>query len=398
VTARPSAPEGEAHVPFEFSVVPGLTTRGGSNGKALNNLALGFVATRSGRLDGLAMALGGTWVDGTASGMQLSLAANYAGGDASAAQLALGVNVAAASLSGIQSSLGLNFLRGELTGAQLTSGANLAGGNVHGLQGAVGFNLANRGLVGAQLATGVNLARGSVRGLQGAAGLNVASGDMVGLQASSGINYAAHLEGAQLSLLNVGGDITGAQVGLLNIARKAKGLQLGLLNVASESEGTPIGLLSIAGNGQFHVQAWASDVALSNVALKVGGKYVHTLFAFGFQPDRDGRQRRFNVGLGFGGHIPMERFFLDIDVIGSSLHAERLFTSSDDFLGQLRLVGGFHVARRFAIIAGVTGNTLVSGDGEAWSDLGTGSRVEWERRAGDTRVRVWPGVLLGIQL
>lgn len=397
-TVSRSAPDAEAQVPFEFSVVPGLSTRGVSSGHAVNRLAVGVIATRSGRLDGLALALGGTWVDRTVSGAQLSLAANLAGGDVSGLQLTTGVNVARAHLSGIQGSVGLNFLRGELTGAQLTTGANLAGGVVNGLQGSVGFNLANAGLTGAQLATGVNLARGSVRGLQASAGLNVAPGDMVGLQASSGINYAANLQGAQLSLLNVGGDILGAQVGLINVARKAKGLQLGLINVASESEGTPIGLLSIAGNGQFHVQAWASDVALSNVALKVGGKYVHTLFAFGFHPDRDGRQRRFNVGLGFGGHIPLERFFLDIDVVASSLHSERLFTSSDDFLGQLRLVGGFHVARRFALIAGVTGNTLVSGDGEVWSDLGTGSRVEWERRSGDTRVRVWPGVLLGIQL
>jgi hypothetical protein len=196
----------------------------------------------------------------------------------------------------------------------------------------------------------------------------------------------------------VGGDVHGAQVGLVNVASQVRGLQLGLINVASQAEGASVGLLSFIGNGQFHVQAWASDVALTNVALKFGGKYVHTLLTVGVQPGTDHSRRYFTVGLGLGGHIPLERFFVDIDAVASSLHDTRLFRASDTLLGQLRLVGGFHLAPRFAVIAGVTGNALVSLRGEPWTELGTGSSVEWERVRGDTRVRVWPGVLLGIQL
>lgn len=104
------------------------------------------------------------------------------------------------------------------------------------------------------------------------------------------------------------------------------------------------------------------------------------------------------MGAGLGGHIPMDRFFLDIDAIGGSLHEDRLFSDTGDLLAQLRVVAGWHVAPRFALIAGVTGNTLIALDGKKWDDLGTGSAVEWERTSGDTRVRVWPGVLLGIQI
>lgn len=363
---REDAPREEERIAFNFSVVPGLSTQGVAGDNVVNSVALGLVGTRSGRLDGVAAALGGTWVDRGVNGVQLSIAGNYAGGDVDGAQLATGLNLAGAGLSGLQSSVGLNLVRGAFSGAQLSTGVNLAGGGV--------------------------------RGLQAAVGLNVAASHMVGLQTATGVSYAGRIEGAQVSLVNVGGDVDGAQVGLVNVAGRARGLQLGLVNVAAHSEGAPIGLLSFVGNGQFHVQAWASDVAVTNVAVKLGGKYVYSLFTLGFQPGRDGTPRRFSTGFGIGGHIPGERFFIDLDAVGSSLHSERLFSHSEDLLTQLRVVGGWQVAPRFAIIAGVTGNTLIAREGARWDDLGTGSRVEWERLSGDTRVRVWPGVLLGIQI
>jgi hypothetical protein len=395
---RQQGSEAEVLVPFSFTVVPGLSTQGPTSRNVVNNLSIGFIATHAARLDGLAMALGGNWVDRGASGAQLAVGGNIAGGEVRGLQLATGLNVAGAGLAGLQGSVGFNVLRGDLLGGQLTTGFNVVSGRAEGLQGAVGLNIARGDLVGAQLAVGVNLAAGNVRGLQASAGLNVAPRDMVGVQASSGISYAGRIEGAQLSLLNVGGDVNGAQVGLVNVARQVRGLQLGLVNVASQAEGASVGLLNFIGNGQLHLQAWASDVALTNVALKFGGKYTHTLLTVGVQPGTDVNRRHFVLGVGLGGHIPLDRFFLDIDAIASSLHATRLFSSSDSLLAQLRLVGGFHVAPRFAVIAGVTGNTLVSTRSDPWTALGTGSSVEWERVKGETRVRVWPGVLLGVQL
>ncbi|XXF78620.1 hypothetical protein P2318_02360 [Myxococcaceae bacterium GXIMD 01537] len=397
-TVEARAAQGEKHVPFNFSVVPGLSTNGVEGGDVVNNVALGLIGTRSGRLDGVAMALVGTWVDRTVSGAQLSVALNYAGGHVGGAQFATGLNLAGSSLSGLQSSVGLNFVRENLSGAQLATGLNIAGGGVRGLQGAVGLNLAGEDLVGAQFVTGVNIVRGNARGLQASAGLNLAPGSMVGLQASAGVSYAGRIDGAQLSIVNVGGEVDGAQVGLVNVANKTKGLQLGLVNVAAHSEGEAVGLLSFIGNGLFNVQAWSSDLAVANVGLKLGGRHLYTLLTVGAQPGTTETRRRYLTGLGFGGHIPMDRFFLDIELLGSNLHVNRILAEPSALVGQLRLIAGWQLAPRFAIIGGLTGNTLVSWKGDRWEELGVGRDLDWSHTHRDTHVRVWPGALLGIQI
>lgn len=397
-SVRKEAPEAEVHIPFNFAVVPGVSTNGVTDHNVVNNMSLGLLVTQSGRLDGMALALVGNWADRTVSGAQLATAFNFAGGHVSGAQLSVGVNVAGGGLHGTQMSAGANVLRGDLEGAQLTTGVNVTSGNTRGLQASAGLNVASADLVGAQLTSGVNIARGSVRGLQGSAGVNIAASGMVGLQASAGVSYAGNIEGAQLSVINVGGDVNGAQVGLINVAHRAKGLQLGLINVAAESEGAPIGLVSIIGNGQAHAQLWASDLALTNVALKLGGEYVHTLYALGFQPGTDGAQRRFLAELGLGGHIPLEHFFIDIDALGGSIHGRRLWSDPQGLVGQLRLVVGLQLARHLSVIGGVTGNTLITFHGETWDELGVGRDLEWRHKDGDTLVRVWPGAMLGLQL
>ncbi|RKH25115.1 hypothetical protein D7X75_30725, partial [Corallococcus sp. CA031C] len=82
-------------------------------------------------------------------------------------------------------------------------------------------------------------------------------------------------------------------------------------------------------------------------------------------------------------------------------HADNLFRDGDglNVLAQLRLVAGWQVAKRFALIGGVTGNTLVTWDnGDRWEELGIGPEWRSVSDGGRTTVRVWPGVLLGVQL
>jgi len=393
-----SAEAAEVHIPFSLALLPGVSTSGSHTGNVVNTVSIGLIATHAKRVDGVAMALGANWVTAGLRGVQAALGGNVSQGPVTGAQLALGGNVAGGDFFGIQSSLGVNAVRGMMEGAQLTMGANTVMGSVNGAQFSLGANVATGSVRGAQLGMGVNVASGPVRGLQAAMGANVAS-EMSGIQLSSGVSYARHISGGQLSLLNVGGEVDGAQVGLVNVAGRVDGAQVGLVNVAGRTEGESVGLLSFVGNGQAHVQVWGSDVSLSNVGLKLGGRYIYTLLTAGFTPPLDGERRRYVLGAGFGGHIPLGRFYVDVDVVGSTLHSRRMFEESEHVLGQLRLMAGWQVARRFAVYGGVTSNTLVSWDSdERWEELGIGP--EWREVSDGGRVvaRTWPGVLVGVQL
>ncbi|HZI14936.1 MAG TPA: hypothetical protein VE153_31490, partial [Myxococcus sp.] len=399
VKASEASESGEVHVPFSFSLLPGLSTSGLRTGNVVNNISIGLVATHAKRVEGVALALGANWVDERLSGAQLAVGANVSKGPVSGGQFAVGGNVSGGDLFGMQYAVGANVVRGMMEGAQFGVGGNLVAGAVRGVQAGVGVNVATSGLLGAQLAVGANIAAGPSRGLQATSGINIA-GELTGAQLSSGISYARHLSGAQLSLLNVVGAVEGAQVGLINVAGTVKGAQLGLLNFAGHTEGEAVGLLSFVGNGQHHVQVWASDVSLTNVGLKLGGRHLYTLLTAGYTPARAGERYRYTLGAGFGGHIPVGRFFVDIDVLGSNLHSGSLFgEASQHILGQLRLMGGVQLARRFALFAGVSANTLVTWDSsDRWDDVGLGPQWREFADGGTTTVRTWPGLLAGIQL
>ncbi|MCI0569821.1 MAG: hypothetical protein L0Y66_03650 [Myxococcaceae bacterium] len=370
----------EVHIPFSLSVVPGISINGLPSSNVVNNLSLGLVATHAGRLDGLAASLAANWVEREVRGLQTAIAFNMAGGEVGGGQLAVGLNVAGSRLTGLQGAVGLNVATANVQGLQASVGANVVAGDVRGLQ----------------VAVGANVAAADVQGLQASVGANVAAGHMVGLQTAAGLSYALSLQGAQVSILNVGGDVDGAQVGIINVAGRVSGLQLGLVNVAREAFGAPIGLVSLIGNGQFHVQAWSSDLALTNVGLKFGGKHIYTLLGVGYQPG--GREeRRWTSNVGVGGHIPLGRFYVDVDAVASSLYSRFLYDNDlRNLVAQLRLLGGLQLAPRFAVFGGITANTLVEwGEGELER---LGNRFAWERTNGDTTVRVWPGLVAGVQL
>lgn len=395
--AEPSA-DGEVHVPFSLALAPGLSTAGPHTGNVVNTVSLGLVATHAKRVEGVALALGGNWVEAGLSGAQLAVGANVSRGPVSGAQLSVGGNVAGGDFLGVQSAVGANVVRGAMEGAQLAVGANTVVGPVSGAQLGVGANIATGRVRGAQLGVGLNMAAGPVRGVQAAVGVNVAP-EVSGLQMSSGVSFARRLSGGQLSLINVGGEVEGAQVGLVNIASHVDGAQVGLVNVAGRTEGESVGLLSFVGNGQAHVQVWSSDVSLTHVGFKLGGRHLYTLLAAGFTPSLDGERRRWTLGAGLGGHIPLGRFYVDVDVVGSTLHERRLYDDTEHVLGQVRLLAGWQVARRFAVFGGVSANTLVSWDGsDRWEELGIGPQWREVSDGGRTVVRTWPGLQAGIQL
>ncbi len=310
----------------------------GFGGSVANNISFGLVGARSSEVKGLGLGGAMHWIDGALSGAQLSGA--------------------------------FNLTRGATDGAQLTGGLNIAGQ-----------------LVGTQLAGGANISSGPMRGAQFAGGFNYAAA-IAGVQGAP-VNVAGSGSGAQLGVINIGGDVDGAQIGVLNIGSRVRGLQLGVLNLGGEVTGASVGLLSLVGNGQFHAEAWGSDVSLTNVGVKVGSRRVYTVFTAGLRPDAE--TQKWSLGIGFGVHFPIERWFVDVDAVHHNLFEGGSFITRGN-LAQLRAQAGFQIAPRFAVIGGPTLNVSFEQNGDAAPELSRMPTRAW----GSTLV--WPGFQLGVRI
>lgn len=332
--SKPAAVKGDSsyhHVPVSLWLIPHVGTSSLANDRMETNLALSLGASGYGRLRGLDMGVGGSWITERMSGAQLTVGANVVGQSAS--------------------------------GVQLAVGANVVGQNANGVQLAVGANVAPR--------------------------------HVTGLQVSSGYNHAGSLRGVQLGLINYGGEVAGSQIGLINIGGKVRGTQLGLLNL-SEDVDAPVGLISLVKNGQQHLELWSSDSAPLNVGLKLGSRHVYSLLAAGYQPQ--GETKRWMLGFGLGGHIPVTgNFFIDADVMSWHVNVDEAWTDELNMLNKMRVIGGYRLHDHFAVFAGVTFNALVTRVDDG-SDFGllTGRRLTSD--SDETTVRVWPGFVLGLRI
>jgi hypothetical protein len=221
-------------------------------------------------------------------------------------------------------------------------------------------------------------------------------GQMMGLQATAGFNRAESVAGVQMALLNVSGDVTGAQVGLINVGKVVKGAQVGLINVAEEVRGVPLGLLTFEEKGQRHLELYSSDVQLTNLAVKFGGRFVYTTLLAGIGPDD--RLDRYSLGLGFGVHIPLgPRLWLDLDMAASMVHAVKQPFRGQNVLGQTRAMFGVQVAKHFAVFGGPTYNAYFAFSPEDLRKVTT-LPVSLHYFDAENSVQYWPGMQLGVRL
>jgi len=200
-------------------------------------------------------------------------------------------------------------------------------------------------------------------------------------------------------VVNYGHDVAGAQVGIVNVAGVSRGLQLGLVNISDEDRGVPIGLVSYARkNGMLHFGAYGTETSPTNAVFKIGGRNVYNTFAFGYRPGKEGN--RFVSALGLGVRARIERSwlsFLDTEVVASTFtHDVEDDPGRLQVLSSLRLLGGWRLARRFAIVGGPTANVLVrKRDFDA--DIAPGA-LETVLHEGPTVVSLYPGFVLGIEI
>jgi hypothetical protein len=368
------------HRPVSISFVPGFSTNGSQARDVCSNFSLNVIGGNLGRLHGVEF--GGVFniEEGEALGYQAAGAVNVLGGDFGGLQQAGAANIVGGDFAGVQQAGALNVVAGDMMILQQAGAVNIVGGD----------------FAGVQQAGAANVVGGDGGVLQMAGAVNIAGQDFVGVQIAGAVSIAAeYIGGLQLSTVNIAEEFSGAQVGVVNIAGTGRGLQLGVVNIAEEMD-VPIGLVSIVENGQFHVNAWASEFSLTNIGIKTGSRTIYNVFALGWQPDGD--SNRLLAGLGIGGHIALDRFFVDMDAVGHSVYrGTGLFEEGDrDLLSSLRLTGGWQLTDMLAVTAGPTLSVWLS-DGDDGSEIPFYD-VPLYRYDGDVRIRIWPGFTAGLQL
>jgi hypothetical protein len=359
------SPRQYVYRPVSVAFVPGFSTNGGESRNVSSNFSLNIIGGQLGRLQGAELGSVFNIEEDEVVGYQAAGVFNILGGDFTGLQQAGAVNIVGHEFAGAQMAGAANVLIGCFGGLQMAGAANVVGGCFTGLQMAGAINVVGTDLYGAQLAGAVNVAGRQVWGAQLAGAVNVAE------------------------------EFYGAQIGVVNVCGNGHGLQLGVVNIAKDVD-VPIGLVSIVENGQFHVNAWASEFSPVNFGIKTGSKTIYNVFMFGCQPGGDATQLL--AGLGIGGHIPLNRFFVDIDALGSNVYRgpEWFQDGEVDLMSSLRLTGGWQLTDVLALTAGPTLNVRVS-DHQGESAIQVRGAALFDS-AGDWNVRIWPGFTIGLQL
>jgi hypothetical protein len=164
------------------------------------------------------------------------------------------------------------------------------------------------------------------------------------------------------------------------------------VNIAEDVD-IPIGLVSIVKNGPFHINAWATEFSPVNIGVKTGSRIIYNVFMLGWRPGGD--DPRLYAGLGIGGHIPLDRFFVDIDILNYGEYHDRQWfrEGGSDLLSSLRLTGGWHLSDMLALTAGPTLNLRVSEhEDESANEAALFDAGE------DWDVSIWPGFTVGLEL
>ncbi len=190
-------------------------------------------------------------------------------------------------LAGFGFTWGVHRVGGDVRGLQFASGAAWTAGAVRGMQYGTLLGYAGGGLRGVQISSLVTLNDRDGRWAQLGTVANVTAGRFAGAQLASSFNLAGEeLAGFQFATLNLAGRLRGVQLGAFNLAGDVSGLQLGLVNVARQHHGVPLGLVNLADNGRVDLLAYATNVALANLAVRtVVGPWRSTLAAGWYEVD-----------------------------------------------------------------------------------------------------------------
>jgi hypothetical protein len=385
-TATPAMLPPAPATPFKATLFPSASDAHAN----VHGFSLGLVANRDRHVHGLQLAVGWAQTDAGVIGLQMSAGANLIQGE----------------FAGVQMTAGANILRGRGRGLQMVGGGNVVDGHFVGLQMAGGINTASEHMKGVQLAGGANW-MGNGIGLQMAGGINLAR-TFTGLQVAPA-NYAEDMFGMQLGVVNVAlRSASGFRLGVVNTTRESHGFTFGVVNLAKRDNGESFALINIIGNGIHDVSLFATDVMLTNVGFKLGGRHLYTNLLAGYQPGDElaaGPERfssgskRFATGVGIGWRFPVERgplAYAELEADWLQVRPVWRWTGNAPGIASLRVQAGLRLAPYVVLLAGAGVNVAVATDGQDL-DLARGLPQSVER-SGATTVRIYPGLLLGLQI
>jgi len=309
-------------------------------------------------------------------------------------------------LGGFQLALGWDEAYAGVRGAQLAVGATYAAGESRGLAIAAGVTASEGAWRGTQIAGLATLARGELRGVQIAGAVALAD-DVQGLQLAP-FNGARQQAGTQLGVVNYAGDGGGLRFGVVNVARKTRGFQFGVVNVAEHDDGESFALINVVGNGIHDVAAYATDGMLTNLTFKLGGRHLFSELGAAYQPGDTiaaGTQQlpragaRWGTIFGVGWRAPLAAGRLEaLEVEAQGMMVYPAWRVMDDAPGldSLRVTALVRVAPHLDLIAGVAGNVVVGQNGADFD--GSYGGLQRVYHDGRTTVRIYPGLLLGLQI
>jgi uncharacterized membrane protein len=292
--------------PFQFSVIPGLSSQGKLSGQVVNNFSFNLFGGYTAGVNG--MELGGLF----------------------------------------------NLNKKDVRYLQVAGLFNIGGGSVTGLQLSGIQNTTLKNVQGLQVAGVHNYVKGYLRGMQIGGVANIGSGDMKGFQAAGVTNYQnKNVNGVQVAGVGnfAGREMRGLQVGgVFNFARKLKGVQIGLINIADTSDGYSIGLINVVLKGYHKLTLSTNEVIEANVAFKTGSRRFYSILMGGMNA-RNKDEKLYAFGYGLGSELNIARWLS----LNPELSSQYLYLGTWDhlnLLNKLHLQLNIKFGKRFSIFGG----------------------------------------------
>lgn len=338
--------------PFQFSVVPGLSTHGKMSGQVVNHFSLNLVGGYTGGLKGAEIAGFFNINRKDVAGFQTSGLFNHTGGKQVGFQAAGVSNSVLESFQGFQASGVANYNRKAMHGFQAAGVANFNGAEFQGFQAA---------------------------GVHNHSGLNTS-----GMQVAGVSNFTTKtLNGVQVA-------------GVFNYAKHNKGLQIGLINYADTSDGFSIGLINIVKKG-YHKWYIGTDETMDlTTSIKSGNRKLYSILLGGMNLDENNKLYAFGYGLGT--EWVNTRFF----ALSTDLTSQYLYLGSWDYLNLLNRFSlnlHFRITKGFAIYGGPSFNAYYSD--QTFSKPGWANNIPangYQQFTWDGNWRGWGGWQAGIAI
>jgi hypothetical protein len=217
------------------------------------------------------------------------------------------------------------------------------------------------------------------------------------------------MDGVQFGVVNLTrGAASGFRFGVVNAAGTTRGFSFGVVNVAKHEDGESFALINVVGNGIHDVSLFATDVLATNIGFKLGGRHLYTNLMAGYQPGdpiAPGPQRfstgtkRFGTGAGIGWRFPVERgplAYAELEADWMEIRPVWDWIQNAPAVSSLRVQAGLRLAPYVVLLAGAGVNVAIATGGR---DVDLGPDVTQSvHHSGDTTVRIYPGLLLGLQI